>query len=65
MAKKRLCILIEEGLGYPVALKQQGKSFIVEYGEHVRRGMSYEEAPKDLGICIMHSLACVGNLDNE
>lgn len=65
MATQRICILIEDGLDTPVALRQQGKRFTVEYGNHARTGLSYAEAAEELGECIMHSLACAGKLDNE
>lgn len=32
--------------------------FAVEYGKHYRNGMSYGQAAKELGECIMHAACC-------
>lgn len=47
-----------------VTLHQTGKDrFTVTYGLQVREGLTYGEAAKEYGECIMHSAACAGKLD--
>ena len=48
--------------GLPVELIQQGTSqrFTVRYFKQVRRDLSYAQAAKELGECIMHAAACDG-----
>ena len=51
---------------HDIALDQQGKDrFRVTYGVQVKEGLTYAEAAKELGVCIMHALACDGRLDNR
>ncbi len=50
-----------EGSGhqYAVSIKQTSKKrYTVTYGLQVRTGLSYSEAAKELGLCLMHSMAC-------
>lgn len=62
---KHLCIEYTSG-DYPVRLFQTGfDRFIVEYGDQVKRTMTYAEAGAEFGLCIMHSAACAGKLDNR
>ena len=49
-----------------VKLEQTGfDQFTVVYGKQVKTGLSYADATTELGICLMHSLACEGFLDNR
>lgn len=44
-----------------VRLLQTGVGrFAVEYGKHYRNGMTYAQAAKELGECIMHAATCAG-----
>lgn len=53
-------------LAFPIELLQRGKdNFTVIYGKQVRVGLNYEDAGKELGLSIMHALACDGRLDNR
>jgi hypothetical protein len=62
---KILCVEYTAG-DYPVRLFQTGfDRFTVEYGKQVKRTMSYAEAGAEFGLCIMHSAACAGKLDNR
>lgn len=50
-------------LAFPVRLIQTGADrFRVEYGQQVRRGLTYGEAARELGSAIMHALACDGKI---
>lgn len=40
-------------------------NFHVQYGRQIKRRLTYVEAATELGECIMHSLACNGQLDNR
>lgn len=52
--------------GYDITLIQRGEDvFSVIYGKQRENGLSYAEAAKELGQCIMHALACEGKLENE
>ena len=49
-----------------VELSQQGvESFTVTYGKQVKEYLSYSQAARALGVCMMHALACLGELDNS
>lgn len=43
-----------------VELWGNGKSFAVVYGLQCQEGLDYAEAAKELGLSIMHALACDG-----
>ena len=63
--KHHLCVEYTAG-DYPVRLWQTGfDRFIVEYGSQIKRTMDYAEAGAEFGLCIMHSAACAGKLDNR
>jgi hypothetical protein len=50
--------------GYTIKLrKRSANSFTVVYGKQVKRLLTYADAAKELGQCIMHALACEGRLD--
>jgi hypothetical protein len=51
---------------YGVKLYQKpDRSFEVEYGEDVTKGLTEDEAGKLYGRCVMHSLRCASVLDGE
>jgi hypothetical protein len=63
--KRTRCYTRPDG-AYPIHLDQVGKdNFIVTYGLQVKDHLTYSQAAKELGCCIMHSLACEGELDNR
>lgn len=43
--------------------KRSNNSFTVVYGKQVHNGLTYANAAKELGECIMHALALEGKLD--
>lgn len=49
--------------GYVELWKGPKGLYAVVYGLQMREGLTYEEAGKELGLCLMHSLACEGKLD--
>ena len=50
----------------PVMLHQEAKDrFTVTYRKQVTDGLTYNQAAAELGSCIMHALACDGQLDNR
>lgn len=62
---KKLCVEYLDG-DFPVRLFQTGfNRFTVEYGKQVKRTMDYAEAGAEFGLCVMHSAACAGKLDNR
>ncbi len=63
--KKKVCIDLNGPL-YDIKLEQNGvNKFIVTYGKQVTINLTYADAASELGACIMHALACHGNLDNS
>lgn len=49
-----------------VKLEQRANHrFRVTYRLQVRDDLGYGDAAKELGCCLMHQLACDGELDNE
>ena len=49
---------------HPVELYQNTpNTFKVVYGNHSRRGLSYEEAAREYGQCVFHSLACADKME--
>lgn len=49
-----------------ITLTQSGRdNFAVTYGLQVKARLTYAEAAKELGACIMHDCACDGLLDNR
>ncbi len=60
---KRTCILLVK---QDVELIQTGfDRFTVRYFKQVKPGLTYAAAAKEFGRCVMHALACEGNLDNR
>jgi hypothetical protein len=48
---------------YPVSIRQDGKHrFTVTYGKQVTSTLTYAEAAKEVGECIMHAFVCDGLL---
>ena len=39
-------------------------NFAVSYGQQFNCHLTYEEAAKELGQCIMHALTCEGKIDD-
>ena len=63
MANKRLVLEFPD---HDVRLYQmRADSFQVIYGKDEKLGLTYDEAAKQLGACLMHSAACLGVLDNS
>jgi hypothetical protein len=63
--KMKLCHTVTDA-DYPVKLEQStnGK-FRVTYGLQIKSNLTYGDAAKEYGACIMHSVACLGLLDND
>lgn len=64
----KVCLELPAGerLDFPVKLEQRGRdSFRVTYGLQVKDHLDYASAELELGLCLMHSLACAGHLDNR
>lgn len=52
--------------GLPIELTQYGPDhFAVEYWKQRRGGLTYSEASKELGECILHALGCAGELNER
>lgn len=39
--------------------------FTVTYGCQVTKFLSYSQAAKEFGLCVMHEAACEGRIDNR
>ena len=51
-------------LAFPVKLEMlHSGRFRVTYGQQIRTNLTYAEAAKELGECIMHALGCDGAFD--
>jgi hypothetical protein len=62
----KLCIKIEVPGQYEVTLEQSKQGwFLVKYGKQVAPFLDYSEAATELGTCIMHAVACNGDLNND
>jgi hypothetical protein len=62
---KKTCHKVEIG-GLPIKLEQTGiDRFTVTYWKQVKSGLNYAQAAAEYGECIMHALACNGDLDNR
>lgn len=48
--------------GFVVELATKGKKFRVTYGAQVKENLTYAQAAKELGECILHALACEGKI---
>lgn len=58
-------VLIKLPLAFDLTLYKEGRStFSVVYGEQTKAHLSYAEAAKEFGECMMHALQCQGVLDN-
>lgn len=59
-----LCHAVSD-VPFGVELYQQGVDcFTVIYGQQVKTHLTYAQAAAEYGSCIMHALACAGQLDN-
>lgn len=62
---KKVCFWADVD-GLPIELTQQGPdNFTVTYWKQVKKRLTYEQAARELGRCLMHAAACAGNLDNR
>lgn len=53
-------------IGFDVSLWQRGPDdFGVRYGKQWRPNLTYAQAAKELGQCLMHAMACESMLDNR
>lgn len=52
---------------YPVTVEQYGatKRFRVTYGQQITRGLDYEGAAREYGLCVFHALACAGRIEDS
>ena len=53
---------------FPIVLEQtttKGKLFTVSYGYQQSRDLTYEDACKEIGGCLLHALCCAGLASNE
>ena len=51
-------------VGFPVRLYQaKNGKFSVLYGAELHDGLSYDEAAREFGLCLLHALACTGRID--
>lgn len=51
--------------GHSITLQQRGlDEFFVQYGKEVTYCPSYAMAAEQLGLCIMHALACDGFIND-
>jgi len=58
-------ILTIRDYDFPIVLESNRKctQFRVTYGQQVRGNLTYSQAAKELGECLMHAIACTGALD--
>jgi hypothetical protein len=62
--KRHICFQVD--LAFPIQLIQTGRDrFTVRYGKQIKERLTYAQAAKELGECIMHARACDGELDNR
>lgn len=52
---------------FPITLEQSQATnlFKVTYGQQVTYGLTYEQAAKELGECLLHALTCAGEVTTE
>jgi hypothetical protein len=49
-----------------IELAQTGiDQFTVRYFKQIKSGLTYSQAAREYGCCLMHWLACEGKLDNR
>lgn len=50
----------KDSTGLIIQLKQSARSkmYCVEYGPHIVLNLTYDQAVRELGECLMHYLAC-------
>lgn len=50
--------------GYSIELiRSSSETFTVVYGKQREINLTYDDAAKELGYCILHALQCEGKLD--
>ncbi len=53
-------------IAFPLELSRTGRNrYTVQYGKQVKAGLDYLQAASELGVCLMHALACEGKVDSE
>lgn len=51
--------------GFPIMLLQNpDRTFCTRYGKEFHTSLDYSEAAKQLGLSIMHGLACEGKIED-
>lgn len=51
-------------LDFPLQLWRESEDlFRVVYGKHIKDSLTYSQAAKEFGECLMHNLTCAGRLD--
>jgi hypothetical protein len=66
MAKAKTCGVFKTDGQYDVELRQTGRDeFTVVYGAQMVEWLTYEQAAKEFGLCVMRQLACASMLDNR
>jgi hypothetical protein len=51
---------------YPVKLEQHSNGrFKVTYGAEIHDNLVYEDAAREYGYCVFHSLACAGKIEHS
>lgn len=62
MPRKTVCVEYKHA-DFTLRLTQTGPGrFTVNYGLSERRNLTYPQAAKELGECIMHALCCEGQI---
>lgn len=65
MSKEKLCWENAE-FGFNISLHQRGRdNFKVVYGKQVKENLTYGQAARELGSCLMHAMSCEGRVDNR
>lgn len=64
MAKAKEIYAIKD-IDFPLQLLQQKRNrFTVIYGLQIKKDLSYTEAAREFGYCLLHNLACAGRLED-
>jgi hypothetical protein len=66
--KKHVCFTTKLA-EWNITLEQQAsgrsRDFTVTYGSQVKDHLTYAQAARELGSCLMHALSCEGQVDNS
>jgi hypothetical protein len=53
-------------IAFPLELSRTGRGrYTVQYGKQEKRNLDYLQAASELGVCLMHALACDGKVDSD